>query len=84
MHGRVRTGVRVRRAVGGGFCSVIMRTFMGGYLANGALPCANSSSVMPSDLRIAAPRWLRPAPTPIAPSLLHAAPQPPRAQQTLA
>lgn len=37
--------------VGGGFCSVIMRTFIGGYLANGAEPCASSSSVIPRDLQ---------------------------------
>ena len=39
------------RTVGGGFCNVIISTFMGGYLANGAWPCASSRSVMPSDLR---------------------------------
>lgn len=37
--------------VGGGFCSVIMSTFMGGYFAKGACPCASSRSVMPRDLR---------------------------------
>mmetsp|Transcript_4385 Transcript_4385/g.16507 ORF Transcript_4385/g.16507 Transcript_4385/m.16507 type:complete len:347 (+) Transcript_4385:687-1727(+) len=34
---------------GGGFCSVISRTFIGGYLANGAWPWHSSSTVMPSD-----------------------------------
>ncbi len=36
-------------SVGGGFCSVMSSTFMGGNLANGACPCAISSSVMPKD-----------------------------------
>ena len=38
--------------VGGGFCSVIINTFMGGNLANGAWPCASSRSVIPRDLRV--------------------------------
>lgn len=37
--------------MGGGFCNVIISTFMGGYLANGAWPWASSRSVMPRDLR---------------------------------
>ena len=40
--------------VGGGFCSVIINTFMGGYLAKGAWPCASSRSVIPRDLRVPA------------------------------
>mmetsp|Transcript_11071 Transcript_11071/g.51287 ORF Transcript_11071/g.51287 Transcript_11071/m.51287 type:complete len:361 (+) Transcript_11071:682-1764(+) len=32
---------------GGGFCRVISRTFIGGYLANGAWPWHSSSTVMP-------------------------------------
>lgn len=34
---------------GGGFWMVISRTFMGGYRANGAWPCASSRMVMPND-----------------------------------
>lgn len=36
-------------SVGGGFWMVISSTFMGGRRANGAWPCASSSSVMPND-----------------------------------
>mmetsp|Transcript_9949 Transcript_9949/g.36387 ORF Transcript_9949/g.36387 Transcript_9949/m.36387 type:complete len:204 (-) Transcript_9949:615-1226(-) len=35
--------------VGGGFCKVMRRTFMGGYLANGACPWASSKHVIPRD-----------------------------------
>mmetsp|Transcript_30947 Transcript_30947/g.68539 ORF Transcript_30947/g.68539 Transcript_30947/m.68539 type:complete len:258 (+) Transcript_30947:2600-3373(+) len=41
-------------SVGGGFCRVISSTFMGGNLANGACPCAISSSVIPNDQMSAA------------------------------
>ncbi len=35
--------------LGGGFCSVISSTFIGGNLAKGAWPLASSSIVMPRD-----------------------------------
>ena len=45
-------------SVGGGFWSVMSRTFMGGNLAKGAWPCAISSSEIPNDQISAALSYL--------------------------